>query len=569
MAKGAKKLTASSKSVDPTLDALFSSSVSQSTLICFAHSRPNQLQAGPVQAPPTSRYSALLEKKPRDAPKPRVVVEDDEDDDEDDDEEGDDEELSEISEELSYEEDEDDDSDDSDDESKDDASEQEEEADEAMADAPVELDDVIEAVEGEKPKKDRKRKRKDENEGLEDQYMSKLTAEEPAEKRQKGDAAKAEGEVDDASSDDEKDAIPVHESLAKDSNTSDLEKAGRTVFLANVSTEAISSKTAKKTLMAHLSSILDKDATPPQIIESIRFRSVAFAGGSLPKRAAYITKSLMEATTKSANAYVVYPSNNAAREAATKLNGTVVLGRHLRVDSVAHPSATDHRRCVFVGNLGFVDDESVLAENKEGETEKKKRNKVPSDIEEGLWRTFSKIGKVENVRVVRDPKTRVGKGFAYVQFYDGNDVEAALHLNDKKFPPLLPRKLRVTRAKDPRKTNLAAERSKAKSIAAGAASKSTKYKVKATPEQQSMAGRTGKLLGRSAAFQQRRGKRLSTDEAPEPVATIKTPEQIVFEGRRASAKDSASLKPGKKAKKTSGRPQNRGAKRAAEWRKST
>jgi nucleolar protein 12 len=348
------------------------------------------------------------------------VEEDDEDDDEedddeedgDDDDEDDDEVLSEISEELSYGEDEDDDSDNED---KGDTSEKEEEVDESMADAPVELDDIIEAVEGEKPKKDRKRKRKDENEGLEDKYLSKLTVEEPAEKRQKGDAAKAEGEADDSSNED--DDVPVHESLAKDSNTSDLEKAGRTVFLANVSTEAISSKTAKKTLMVHLSSILDKDATPPQTIESIRFRSVAFAGGSLPKRAAYITKSLMEATTKSANAYVVYPSNNAAREAATKLNGTVVLDRHIRVDSVAHPSPTDHRRCVFVGNLGFVDDESVLAENKDGETEKKKRNKVPSDIEEGLWRTFSKIGKVENVRVVRDSKTRVGKGFAYVQFY--------------------------------------------------------------------------------------------------------------------------------------------------------
>jgi nucleolar protein 12 len=38
-------------------------------------------------------------------------------------------------------------------------------------------------------------------------------------------------------------------------------------------------------------------------------------------------------------------------------------------------------------------------------------------VEEGLWRTFGQQGKVENVRVVRDPKTRVGKGFAYVQFY--------------------------------------------------------------------------------------------------------------------------------------------------------
>ena len=65
-----------------------------------------------------------------------------------------------------------------------------------------------------------------------------------------------------------------------------------------------------------------------------------------------------------------------------------------------------------------------MAEDEDGETKKKKRNKVPSDIEEGLWRTFSKVGKVENVRVVRDPKTRVGKGFAYVQFYVSSRTHA-------------------------------------------------------------------------------------------------------------------------------------------------
>jgi nucleolar protein 12 len=83
------------------------------------------------------------------------------------------------------------------------------------------------------------------------------------------------------------------------------------------------------------------------------------------------------------------------------------------VDGVAHPAKTDHRRCVFVGNLGFVDDESLLDQGGENE---RKRSKIPSDIEEGLWRQFGKAGTVESVRVVRDEKTRVGKGFAYVQF---------------------------------------------------------------------------------------------------------------------------------------------------------
>ncbi|KAG8674450.1 Nucleolar protein 12 [Fusarium poae] len=555
MAKGSKGLRASSKAVDPTLDALFASS------------------AGPVQAPAKSKYSTLLDQKVREPAKPKVQLEED------------DEVLSEISEELSFEEDgpsdEDEDEDEQEEESGDEQEEEESEgADEPMKDAPVELDDIIDATE-DKSNKERKRKRKKDNDDLEGKYLDKMAAEEEAEragKRQKNDALT---KTDKKTTADEEDAgnesdIPVHETLAKDSKASDLDKAARTVFLANVSTEAISSKSAKKTLMAHLSSVLEKDATPPQTIESLRFRSVAFAGGSLPKRAAYITKSLMDSTTKSANAYVVYSTTAAARAAATKLNGTQVLDRHLRVDSVAHPSPTDHRRCVFVGNLGFVDDETVLNTNAEGETTEKKRNKIPSDIEEGLWRTFSTQGKVENVRVVRDSKTRVGKGFAYVQFYDGNDVEAALLLDGKKFPPMLPRKLRVTRAKDPRKTILAQERARGKYIVNNGGPKSTKYKHKATPEEQSMAGRTSKLLGRSAAVQQRHKKRPSahgeSQEAEKPVPEIKGPEQFVFEGRRASARDGLpkELKQKQKGKgkgKKSGKPQNHGSKRAAEWKK--
>ena len=36
--------------------------------------------------------------------------------------------------------------------------------------------------------------------------------------------------------------------------------------------------------------------------------------------------------------------------------------------------------------------------------------------EEKLWSHFESCGEIENVRVVRDSKTNVGKGFAYVQF---------------------------------------------------------------------------------------------------------------------------------------------------------
>ncbi|KAK1570282.1 uncharacterized protein LY79DRAFT_570054 [Colletotrichum navitas] len=563
MAKSAK-LAASGKAIDPTLDALFASS------------------AGPVKTPEKTRYAELSAPKAKADPETADSDEDLPDADEEDDEE-----LSELGSE--------------DDVDLDDIAE-----DETSPEADEDAEDVSDADEEEEvsvvaPKTKKERKRKREEDDIEGKYLSKLAEaeekEKPAEKRTKKET-KAEEDSEEATSDtssegkDSDEETPlVHESLAADAKAKDseIEKANRTVFLSNVAADAIDNKSAKRTLEAHLSSVLDRDATPPQKIESIRFRSVAFSGGGLPKRAAYITKSLMKETTKSANAYVVFSTPAAARKVCAELNGTVVLDRHLRVDSVAHPAPTDHRRCVFVGNLGFIDDETIVSTNDEGETVQKKRTKVPADVEEGLWRTFGKhAGKVENVRVVRDPKTRVGKGFAYVQFYDGIHVEAALLLDGKKFPPMLPRILRVTRAKAPHKTALAMERSnKARAAQSGGpgAPGNTKYRAKITPEQQSKAGRAARLLGRSGANRERLGNRNDREKprAPGngsgvvPKDQMKAPEDFVFEGRRASAKDGRpkDLKFNKRSKpKGAGgggvkksKPTGRGAKRASEWKK--
>lgn len=531
------------------------------------------LQAGPVAAPAKSRYSAPSD--PKSAPDAGS-------------EDGDDEVLSEISEELDYEDDDQSGSEGTSSEGDDDEAEEAASDEEPAVNGQPPAAAVAEAVEeAPKARRERKRKRKDDNDELEAKYLAELSKDDVPEhesKRFKGERT----EQDQPAADDED--VPMHESLAKDPNVSDVERASRTVFLGNVSSEAISDKKAKKTLMTHLSSALDPNDSPPQKLESLRFRSVAFSTGSMPKRAAYITKSLMSATTKSSNAYAVFSSTAAARRVVSELNGSEVLGRHIRVDSVAHPSPMDHRRCIFVGNLGFVDDETVLNTDGDGKTVEKKRTKVPADIEEGLWRTFSKQGKVENVRVVRDPKTRVGKGFAYVQFYvsfftapstehssrtkriqDGNDVESALLLDGKKFPPMLPRALRVTRAKDPRKTALAQERANAKAHASDKqAARGTGYRPKITPEQQAAAGRAGKLLGRAGAAHMHRS---SKGGAPNGSALDgkKTPEQIVFEGRRASSKDGRpkDLKFGKKGKGKKTRPMHRGARRAAEWKKKT
>lgn len=387
--------------------------------------------------------------------------------------------------------------------------------------------------------------------------MKKLAREEEKEEEQRQKKRKTRDAVETSDNDDESDndtssntgetkedfTVPQHESLTqKDGkDASEIEKAARTVFIGNVSTECINSKAAEKTLKKHLESFIADlaDNEPPHKVESIRFRSTAFAT-ALPKRAAFAKKEIMDSTTKSTNAYAVYTTKVAAREAVKRLNGSVLLNRHLHVDSVAHPAKVDHRRCVFVGNLPFVDDESQ-APTAEGE--KPKKNKPASDVEEGLWVHFAKAGKIESVRVVRDAQTRVGKGFAYVQFVDENGVEAALQYNEQKFPPMLPRKLRVTRCKAEKKKDKPRGPPPSKSPKTNGKGG---YVAKLTEEQKSMQGRARSMLGK--------------------VAKAQTKESFVFEGHRASERQG---KTGLKFKGSGGKKKgpNGRKSRSASWKK--
>ena len=388
-------------------------------------------------------------------------------------------------------------------------------------------------------------------------------------------------------------SVPQHESLDSSREVVDLEKASRTVFLANVSTQAIKSKTSRKALLDHLISFIPSLPVhePPHKVNSIRFRSTAFSTQSVPKKAAFVKRELMDATTKSTNAYVVYSTALAAREAVKKLNGSVVLDRHLRVDGVAHPAQIDHRRCVFVGNLGFVDDESMIKAAEDEDSNKKPRKaKEPADTEEGLWRQFSKAGTVESVRIIRDKTTRVGKGIAYVQFQvsytgivffsilntnpsilqDSNAVEKALFYNEKKFPPMLPRLLRVTRAKNIRKTASYTESNRV-TKQSSQTRRDEQHKLKPSSKKQSVVGRAGKLLGRAGAAQLRTAddKKAGGVRVKKNLFGVsKTPEAIVFEGYRASRKEGkGALKLGGLSKKH-GKPQTRSSKRGAAFKAS-
>ncbi|KAJ3262284.1 Nucleolar protein 12 [Boothiomyces macroporosus] len=188
-----------------------------------------------------------------------------------------------------------------------------------------------------------------------------------------------------------------------------IEKNERTVFVGNLPITVIEKEPTKD--LQKLFSQFGK-------LESIRFRSIAFSE-KLPRKQAFIAKKLHE-KRESLNAYIVFKESEAAKKALS-LNGTVFMDHHIRVDIAEkkQEKQRDSKRCVFIGNLPF-------------------------DIaDEQVWGFFEGVGEIENVRLIRDRKTNVGKGFGYVQFKERASVVLALKLNDNE---LEGRKLRVTRA---------------------------------------------------------------------------------------------------------------------------
>ncbi|CAN6671669.1 nucleolar protein 12 [Trichomonascus vanleenenianus] len=273
-----------------------------------------------------------------------------------------------------------------------------------------EEEDVEELLKSVDEKKTKKNKRKQEDTELEDRYMQSLV-EKP--KKRKDKKKKEEEEESDKESEDSSEEIvedKKEESIVPVQD--EVDKAERTVFVGNLSVKAITDKSAYKALKSAFEE-LGK-------VESIRFRSIAFSE-MLPRKAAFV-KQKFHASRDTVNAYVVY-KEKADAKSALKLNGTEMLEHHIRVDSVAHPAKHEPKRSVFIGNLDF------------------------EATEEPLWKHFSSCGDIEYVRIVRDSKTNVGKGFAYVQFLDSVAVSKALLLNNKPYEGTK-RKLRVNRCKN-------------------------------------------------------------------------------------------------------------------------
>ena len=194
----------------------------------------------------------------------------------------------------------------------------------------------------------------------------------------------------------------------------DAEKLSRTVFVGNVPVEC-KAKALKSLFSKH------------GAVVSVRLRSVPLEAGSKLSRKAAAMKGKVEGG-RSTHAYVVFETPESA-ERALGSNMEDFEGKHLRVDRAAAPGegkeGFDSARSVFIGNLDFdLEDEDVIKMIEEA-------HDVPQVV-----------GHVEGVRLVRDKRNNMGKGFGFVLFDSKEAAKAALSLNGRKIKG---RALRVTR----------------------------------------------------------------------------------------------------------------------------
>lgn len=150
-------------------------------------------------------------------------------------------------------------------------------------------------------------------------------------------------------------------------------------------------------------------------IQSIRIRGIPVADIKTPKKIAAIKKEYHPDRT-SVYAFIKFKEAEDAKRAEAE-NGQLFFNHHLRVNFCETENDYDESKALFVGNLPFQAEE------------------------EELWNIFKSCGPISHIRIVRDGRTGMGKGFAYVNFKDADSVQLALEMG--KFM-LKDRELRVS-----------------------------------------------------------------------------------------------------------------------------
>lgn len=122
------------------------------------------------------------------------------------------------------------------------------------------------------------------------------------------------------------------------------------------------------------------------------------------KKVAAITKE-MHPRLKSVYAYIRFDSEEFAT-AALSMNGKEFQGNCLRVDTACKSDGKPNlKKSVFLGNLNFNIDDNTVRKH------------------------FDGCGEIESIRIIRDNKTGVGKGFGYVNFKTEDAAALALELD--------------------------------------------------------------------------------------------------------------------------------------------
>jgi nucleolar protein 12 len=207
------------------------------------------------------------------------------------------------------------------------------------------------------------------------------------------------------------------------------ERKQRTVFVGNIPLDA-SQKKVKKFFMQ-----CGK-------VEKVWFRSVPVAEDSKKPQKAKIIAGEYGMTKDSKNAYVLFTSKDDALKAKHELNQKLFIEKHIRVDTCGEGMLTeeekklrgrnqsaneweDFTRTIFIGNLPFI------------------------VSEEELRSSFAECGTIENIRLIRDPKTHMGKGIGYIMF--STKEEMIKTLDEKKEMKFKGRPLRIQRAVAPKR----------------------------------------------------------------------------------------------------------------------
>lgn len=135
---------------------------------------------------------------------------------------------------------------------------------------------------------------------------------------------------------------------------------------------------------------------------------------------------------------------------------------------------------------------------------------------------------------------------------------------------MLPRVLRVTRAKSLKKT--ASYTDSTRGVKKTPQARGTEaYKPKLSSRVQSLSGRAGKMFGRAGAAQLKNygDDRIAKDSSVTHLEGItKTPESTVFEGYRASSRQSKGTLKSGGPRMSRGKPRTRSSKRGAAFKAS-